>query len=73
MKKQNNRPDSPYKNRVQRGLSQQRGKPSSVNGKTDDGLTNLITIDTSEINLSLAKNSEKQAVTVKGRVALGEI
>ena len=65
MKKQNNRPDSPYKNRVQRGSSQQRGKPSSVNGKTDDGLTNLITIDTSEINLSLAKNSEKQAVNSK--------
>ena len=43
MKKQNNRPDSPYKNRVQRGSSQQRGKPSSVNGKADDGLTNLIT------------------------------
>ena len=65
MKKQNNRPDSPYNNRVQRGSSQQRGKTSSVNGKTDDGLTNLITIDTSEINLSLAKNSEKPAVNSK--------
>ena len=71
MKKQNNRPDSPYKNRVQRGSSQQRGKPSSVNGKTDDGLTNLITIDTSEINLSLAKNSEKQAVNSKRSSSAG--
>ncbi len=71
MKKQNNRPDSPYKNRVQRGSSQQRGKPSSVNGKTDDGLTNLITIDTSAINMSLAKNSEKQAVNSKNSNSAG--
>lgn len=56
MKKQNNRPEISYR---KRSSSQQRVKSSSVNGKTEDGLTNLLTIDVPKINLEPIKESRK--------------
>lgn len=58
-KKQNNRPRDPYKGRAQRNSPQQRGKSSSVSGKTGDGLTNVLTIDVPKINLAPIKESRK--------------
>ncbi len=63
MKKQNNRPDSSYKNSTQRSHVQQRVRPSSVSGKTEDGLTNLFTIDVPEMDLSPIKESRKPHVS----------
>lgn len=59
MKKQNNRTENSYRGRTQRNSSQQRGKSSSVSGKTGDGLTNLLTIDVPKINLEPIKESRK--------------
>lgn len=58
-KKQNNRPRDPYKGRTQRNSPQQRGKSSSVSGRTEDGLTNVLTIDVPKINLAPIKESRK--------------
>ena len=62
MKKQNNRPESLQKSSTHRSSAQRRAKPSSVSGKTEEGLTNLFTIDVPEMNLSPIKESRKPSV-----------
>ena len=62
MRKQNNRPDSLNENSMQRSSVQRGAKPSSVSGKTEDGLTNLLTIDVSEMNLSSKNESKRSSI-----------
>ncbi len=56
MRKQNNRPEISDR---KRSSTQQRVKSSSVSGKTEDGLTNLLTIDVPKINLEPIRESRK--------------
>ena len=62
MKKQNNRPESLQKSSTHRSSAQRRAKPSSVSGKTEEGLTNLFTIDVPEMDLSPIKESRKPSI-----------
>lgn len=62
-KKQNNKPANSFKSKTRRNSSQQRRKSSSVNEKTGDGLTNLLTIDVPKINLAPIKESRKPRVS----------
>lgn len=56
MKKQNNRTEM---SNSKRSSAQQSVRPSSVSGKTEGGLTNLLTIDVPKINLQPIKESRK--------------